>query len=382
LSEGQAHLARALEENPGSSPERALALAAAGDLALTEGRLDDAHGLAREALAIARAVGDRRAEAYALRDLGVEALRRRPSAQARALLEESRRVAEAIHRPSSTGVTDLFLGDLAETLGGQDEARQRYLRAERTMRETGHVWGLAWAQRTIGELALHQNAFTEAEWRLAEAEELARQIDSRQLVVLILLAQGNAAYRADDQDLAGLRHERAMEAMARLDETTSLSLGRAAMAKVAVSRGDLGAARRWLNSVDVHDPLLRREARAQIRRSRGRYLAAVEQFHEAEAEHLAALRLWDRLHDHRRLIEELESLALMASRTGRWERAAALYSVTSAARERAGVAPPPVYRHEIEALAATLAVRGHLDEVRRPVPSVAGAVTAVLGEPA
>ncbi len=378
LSEGKLHFDRVLAENPEPSRDRIIALAQSAELALSEGRLDDAARAAHEALPHARRSADERSESLALRVLAVEQFRRNPSDRARELLLTSRNIARKGGRPWNVGMVDIYLGDLAEVRGRYDEARQWYETAELSLREAGNTWGHTWALRALGNFLLHQNQFDQADQRLRESLALARHLNSRQFVVLALHDLGNTAYRRDEQGLAAHWYEEAMAAMDRLDEQTTLCQCRASMAKVCVARGDLGGARRWLGSVDVNDPLLRRPARAQVRRSWGRYLAATGRVREAEREHREALGLWYQLHDHRRLIEELESLALLAEHTGRRDRAAQFHQVTATARRRLGLAAPPVYRHEIEALAAALAAGGQLVSAGAAVPSVEETVITEL----
>lgn len=376
LSEGKLHFDRVLAENPEPSRNRVIALAQSAELAISEGRLDDAAKAAHEALPQARRYADERSESLALRVLAVEQFRRNPSDRARDMLLTSRNIAKRIGRPGNVGMVDVYLGDLAEVRGMYDEARQWFESAELALHEAGHTWGHTWALRALGNFLLHQNQFDQADERLRESLRLARQLNSRQFVVLALHDLGNTAYRRDEQGWAAHWYEEAMAAMDRLDEQTTLCQCRASMAKVCVARGDLGGARRWLGSVDVNDPLLRRPARAQVRRSWGRYLAAVGQLREAEREHREALGLWYQLHDHRRLIEELESLGLLANRTGQLDRAAHFHRVTTAARRKLGLSAPPVYRHEIEALAAGLQ---RVDKVEYdPVPTVERTVAAEL----
>ncbi len=378
LSEAEVHLERALRGDRSPCAERAMTLAIAADFALTRGQMHDARERAGEALALAEELRDDRARSYALRTLGVQAYQREPSETARRLLLDSHALADRAARPSAGGIAEIYLGELEETLGDLVEARTWYARAEATMRTAGHRWGLAWALLALGELDLHENAFSAAEARLHEARQIAEEIRSRHLVVLVQLALGNAAYRSDDQEGAAQRYEAAMQAMDRLDEETSVALGRAAMAKVAVARGDLDAAGRWLKILDVERPSIRGPARAQIRRSRGRYLAARGRLTEAEAEHRAALAVWRDLHDHRRQLEELESLALLAGRAAEWDHAAWLYGATVAGRERLGVAAPPVYRYELAALAVDLETGGFLDELEPVTSAIDETVEAVL----
>lgn len=377
LSEGTRHLANALEENPAPSEMRARVLSWSAEFALSRGRLDDASVTAQQALTLSREHHDRRAEARSLRVLGVEALRREPSEKARRLLLDSRHIAESISQPPETAFIDVYLGKLAEALGDQVEARRRYERAERTSREAERPWSLAWALLPLGDIDLHENAFARGEERMDEVLELGRHINSRQLIVLGHLYLGNSAYRRDDQDLAGSRFGHAMQAMERLDEGTMLALVRANMARVAVARGDLDGARRWLKLVDWRDPLLRLPARAQILRSRSQYLAAAGEAAEAERLHREALRIWLRLHDHRQLVEGLERLALLIMPRN-LEQAGELLAISSGARERMGLPTPPVYLHAIEALAGTLEARQLTPEPPVPLPSVQDAVIAVL----
>ncbi len=243
LSEGKLHFDRVLAENPEPSRDRVIALAQSAELALSEGRLDDAARAAHEALPHARRSADERSESLALRVLAVEQFRRNPSDRAHELLLTSRNIARKGGRPWSVGMVDIYLGDLAEVRGRYDEARQWYESAELTLREAGNTWGHTWALRALGNFLLHQNQFEQADQRLRESLALARHLNSRQFVVLALHDLGNTAYRRDEQGWAAHWYEEAMTAMDRLDEQTTLCQCRASMAKVCVARQDLGGAR-------------------------------------------------------------------------------------------------------------------------------------------
>jgi non-specific serine/threonine protein kinase len=166
--EGHRHLERALARaDRALTPSRAKALVGAGWLARLHGDRAAAAPLLTEALAVARAAGDREDEALALHSLGFVALERGEHELATRELEEALALFSELEAGSSTeywmvcvahtnlGQVALARGDLAGAAGHLTEARRR-------QQALGFAWGEAHVLRCLGDLALARDDLTGA----------------------------------------------------------------------------------------------------------------------------------------------------------------------------------------------------------------------------
>jgi tetratricopeptide (TPR) repeat protein len=120
-------LTRALEQTTatGSVGDQALCRLSLGEAQLLAGRLEEAHALAEQTLALARAHQDRGHQAHALRLLGEIATRREPqeSDQAEAFYRQALTLAEELGMRPLVAHCHLGLGTLHNRIGRGDQAR-------------------------------------------------------------------------------------------------------------------------------------------------------------------------------------------------------------------------------------------------------------------
>ena len=253
--EGLAWLERLLAATaaPPATPARLGALDAAGLLAWLMGQADQAWAYPEEALRLARALGDRRAEGRAHYGLGRAALhdRRRDPATGEAHLRRSLALGRELEDAPLVGWSLYFLGTAAVRRG--DLATARALREEgcAVWRPTGDRFGYGNALNALARVALAQGDLGAAralwEERLGLAQELGGPVAVAQaLEGLAAVAEGRGDYPAARRLLArGLRAKGPFSA----PHNTVASL--AAAARLAAKHGEHARAARLAGAAEA-----------------------------------------------------------------------------------------------------------------------------------
>ncbi len=156
LSEGRAWLDRVLAMDPAAAPPgpRARALWGAGTLA----HYQNAYGLAaehfREGLALARAIGDRRAEAEALSGLAATVGRHQDGAAARNMYDEALEIAGGLGDAGMIVSLQRGLGAVLWYQGNLAAARPLVRESLERADALGRAYDAAGARQTLGWMAL------------------------------------------------------------------------------------------------------------------------------------------------------------------------------------------------------------------------------------
>ena len=199
FAEGQRHYAAALGRAGAEEPTaaRARALSRAGGLLSVHGDAAAARPLFEEGLAIARALGDRKAEANLLCNLGDISIESDPPT-ARAALEESLAIHRETENPSGIAHSALLLGNVALRQEERAEAQALYAeslalnRALGNPQKTGHaLWCLARSAMSLGD---HARART----LLEECVALFRELHDPWGLSAALALAGEAAMQVGD----------------------------------------------------------------------------------------------------------------------------------------------------------------------------------------
>ncbi len=157
-------------------PVRAKAASVAGTLECHLGHPTAATAQHAEALALYRAVGDRRGEAISLSNLGAQAMEQGDYPRAQALLEES--VTLLREWEADAALVDVLcaLGETARLQGDDRRARAYYEESLGLARHFGHRWTLALLLANLGFVALHERDARRAEVLLREALDVSREV--------------------------------------------------------------------------------------------------------------------------------------------------------------------------------------------------------------
>jgi predicted ATPase/DNA-binding CsgD family transcriptional regulator len=186
--EGRDWLERALGwGEPQPTPARARALNGAGWLARSQGEIDTAASLQTEALAVARAVGDRLIAARALQALGLIDLQRGDHEPASRRMEEALALFRQIETTAVAGpqyVSSAYtnLGEIALARGDDARATAYLEEALGRQRALGFSWALAETLWTLGDIARDRGDLQGALAVYRESVELARDHGDRRFL--------------------------------------------------------------------------------------------------------------------------------------------------------------------------------------------------------
>ncbi len=228
VTEGREQLEAALSvTGSASSAARAAALDGAGVLAETQGDVDHAHALHRQALALSKERGDKTGIARALGNLGVVAFDRGDNEQATTLLEESLSLAREIGDQLLVATALNDLGTVAFGRVDLDRAELLYAESLALRRQLGSGSEIARTLNNLGSVAFDRGEFARACQLFTESVSLYRDAGDRWGVAGALIGLAVATHRLGDAPRAVALLE---ESLSRFGEVGDLrSVGLAAL---------------------------------------------------------------------------------------------------------------------------------------------------------
>ncbi len=297
-----------------------------------------------ESLAIARAVGDRRAIAEALMGMAHEQERVGRGAAARPLLEES----VAIFRE---------LGDepsLARSLGGIAWLEQDYRRARALWNETlairrslGNQESVGWAILQVGFCAQSEGDYTAATAACEECLAIGHELGYKRLIARSLTQLGEAALLQCELGQARRLYEQSLPLWREIGHRSGLLDSLRGLGDVARIEGDgEGAASFLQESLAVCQDIGSRGGEAAALQSLGALAVARGELEAATRLHREALALWRDMEDVGAAATALWRLGGLAALDGGFESAARLLGASEAFRERVGATVPPCDRRD------------------------------------
>lgn len=230
MHEAALAIRRALDDKRGL----AMALNNTGAILRQQGRVSEAEAMHREALDLFRQETYERGEAQARANLGEDLVTLGRASEARAEFEASLALNESLKSPEGVGMNLWQLGRLALAEGDVDAAKRYGLRGLVADDSSGRPEGVAGALHLIGQVAI-----VEEDWERAQAAltgALEQYSDSEQRLGMAWTAADLARAYAGASDL-----EQAERAMVRAEETAQ-GLGHAELeaaiqsARVVVDR--------------------------------------------------------------------------------------------------------------------------------------------------
>ncbi len=317
ITEGRTRLEEALGRGMASTALpalRAKALADAAELAEVQHDHKRAEELARQSLALATELGDRRGEACALRLLGGVARWHSDFARAATFFQDALARYQEAHDEWGIAASFRSIGGVARAQKSYVEAATRYTIALNLFRKVGDRWETANTLYFMGLTARAQGAFAQATAYAEEALALSREMDDAYSAAHALHLLGTLAWYQGDHDRAAALHAQSLPMFEELGDWNCVATTTTDLGLVAHQRGDLQRA------VALHKDALRRR-------------------HELE--------------DKPGVAECLERLAgVIGRQTG--EPAARLLGAAEAIRAALGVPRSPVEQPGYERLVTTL----------------------------
>ncbi len=264
LREGRRSLERALARGAGLSPgTRARATLALGRLARAQYDPVAARDRLADALALARELGDERAAADALDELGIVAVLGGvgdDEAAAR-LFGESLALARRIGDRAIAARALMHLGNVARMRGDDAGAAARYEESLGLLRPGGDLGDLGRALNNVGLSALLAGDGARAEALLAEAIALLREAGDANGLAVTLCTLGQAALARDDAGHAAGPLRESLALFGELDSTLGIARCLEGFAGLAAVEGDprraarlFGAAQALLDVGGVRAP--------------------------------------------------------------------------------------------------------------------------------
>jgi predicted ATPase/DNA-binding CsgD family transcriptional regulator len=226
----------------GGASARAKALTGAGHLTGFLRDTEGAEALFRQALAVARGIGDRRGTRDALFGLGGHGATRASTPAMRALLEEALALSRELGDDFMIGWALNSLGSFVFRQGDWPAARRLLEEALAIRRDLGDTWGIATSLNDVGHLAVAQGDLVAARAAYEQSLTLRRRLGDRLGLLRSLHGLGMVAASEGDHTAA----------RALLAECVTISVGfgeveRAApllqLGGVAGAQGDYAAAR-------------------------------------------------------------------------------------------------------------------------------------------
>jgi tetratricopeptide (TPR) repeat protein len=223
-------------------------LRALGVLAARQGDYGLADAYYREGLALARRLGHGGAASDFLRGLGVQAYMRGDLLRAEAFYEEGLALLqvgdEGDEEHGGRAASTLWgLGVLAEEQSDPDQAESYYLEALAQSRELGHQERIIVLLRSLGGLKTTQSDYDSAETYLAEALRLAREIGHRWQVGRVLSEWGELQLQRKTLSLAAAAFRELYEVARTLQSQEMVAAALYGQARTLAEQGDQDRAR-------------------------------------------------------------------------------------------------------------------------------------------
>jgi predicted ATPase/transcriptional regulator with XRE-family HTH domain len=308
--EGLTWLERALAlSNEEATAARGKALEEAGRLAHGRGDPAKTEALHTAALAIWRALGDRRGQSRSFDELGNVAHDRGDFARAVTLHEQALALAREDGDRRSTARALNNLGMAALYQSDDERARQLYEDALALLREVGDAYGVNVVLTNLGIVAIRRGDLDHATALSDDCLAGCRELGDEQGVGSALINLGEVAFLQGDLVRAAARYEEAQRLLRDLGDDRTAAEACAGLADVSLACGD-------------------------PRR-------AVSLFGES-------LSLANAVDDKAKVADALEGVATVAIRQGRAEAAARTLGAVAALRDRIA-APVPAHRRAAHA---------------------------------
>jgi predicted ATPase/DNA-binding NarL/FixJ family response regulator len=238
LREGIGWLEAALDaEGMAPDVERLKALRGAALLATALARLDEAEGHCREALALARRIGDDAAASAVLQPLAVILSWRGRYAEARTTIAESVALSRRDDDPVSAAIARAYQGHISFFAADYEAARLALREAREALHACHHAWGLAFASYGAGLVELMTGNIARAQALLATALELDRSMGNRRGMIRSLWGLGTIARLQGNAATASTRLAQSLTLAHELGDAWSVGMALEAVASLLIDTG-------------------------------------------------------------------------------------------------------------------------------------------------
>ena len=355
LVEGLSYLEQALARNPGPTPLRGWALAAAGLMAQLMADFERAETLIDESIRLCRQLDDRRGLAFALNNLAIVVMSLGDNSQALQLAEESLKLCHEPDFPLGVARAQMIIGQIALNEDRLETAWQSLETSLAFWRKKGDMKNAILCQIDLGRVKMAMGDYPQALVLFEESFKLSRKLKDHHWEMAALwnsaeihLLQGNYE---DGAPLLTTCLEQARRLGDRYFEAISISrLGLAAL-----GRGDYDQGIRLLNaSLDLGRQIGSKWVAADALAYLGYAALLSGELQAAEERLKESLDLFYQQGERSALVLDLEWLSLVYLGQDDPDKATRLLGAASAWRSSNREPLPPVYRAGLEQALAQL----------------------------
>lgn len=252
LSEGRNHLEALLVRmksgtgagNRLRAPINARGLCAAGNIALLQGNLAEAHTRFEAGLSLSKALGEQAVAAAAFLGLGTTAWTQADFGLAQDHFEESLRLYDAAGDEHGRATALRRLGHAFRIQGHYAQAVTCYQQSLELYRKAGDRRGIAQISESLGLLARLQGDLDRAQSLAEESLSLRRTLRDTLGISFSLFNLGAVAYERSDTQQARLYLEECLAIRRRLGDQVGAATALNILGDVALDQGDVQQARR------------------------------------------------------------------------------------------------------------------------------------------
>ncbi len=225
--------ARSIYADSGDLADEAQTLHSAAEVPLDDGDLSQAKALYDQALALARRIGDKRAIARELGNLGVIAVQEGDAASAEKMDSEALRDYGDVGDKHGMEVVEANTGDLFHLEGQLGKALSEYRDALILAREVGHKSSEASDLKVIGDVLMQQGDLNAAMQMFQQAAGIQQQIGDKDYYASTLVSMGELHRQRDDLDGAKKFYDQSLSLRQQLGEKGSVAETEVFLAELA-----------------------------------------------------------------------------------------------------------------------------------------------------
>ena len=205
-----------------------------------------------QALALARGVGDRKAESAALNQLGIAAVQSGRYGVARQYYEQTLQLARTAGDRAFESVMLNNLGDIERYLGNYAAALEFLQGGLRVCREIGQRMSEPYLLCNLAHVACVRGDQAESLGWAEQAATIARQVKDRDLEASILCSQGDARIALAQRDEAVAAYRESLAIFREIGRPTMQPEPLAGLARVALAGGELEQAQAHVAEIVAH----------------------------------------------------------------------------------------------------------------------------------
>ncbi len=325
-----------------ASPTRTQALIGAARLAIAQGAVDAAEPLVTDAIARARAQGERRLLIAALNAGGMLVGQRGQYPEATAHYEEALTHARAIGDPVSITTMLVHLGYMASLTGDAARGAPLYEESLALSRQGGDIGGIADALVALAWQAFHRSDYARVDTLAEEALAIFRTLGDAGRTAEALWLLGIVAQQERDFDRARMRHAEGLTLRRTHGDERGVAQSLSALTQIALWQGDIPGARELaMDALTILRQYHDRWPLAMILTLLGHVELAAGDIVQARAALGEGVQLFGEIGNPLYLPWCLDGLAGVAVAMGQFERAARLIGAGDALQRRLGSSLPP-----------------------------------------